>query len=200
MQLEEGAGLVSLARKAIAEYLQSGKKPAAINHKGALGEKHGVFVTIQSYPSHDLRGCIGYPLGVKALGESVVDCALSAAFEDSRFAPLCAQELSSCVLEVSVLSAPEKIKVGSPSQYPEKIKIGKDGLIIEYGYHSGLLLPQVPLEWNWGEVEFLEHLCEKAGLPKNMWRSPSVSIQRFGAQVFCEAKPGGKVSIKKMIR
>ena len=47
---------------------------------------------------------------------------------------------------------------------------------------------------------FLSHLCEKAGLPANMWQSPSVSISSFQAQVFCEERPGGKVSAKKLIR
>jgi len=58
----------------------------------------------------------------------------------------------------------------------------------------------VPIEWNWDEKEYLSHLCEKAGLPKNMWQSPSVSISSFEAQVFCENKPEGKVTIKKLIR
>ena len=196
----DGAYLVQLARRAIEGYFAASKKISPDRAGGALSEARGVFVTLESYPSHELRGCIGYPLPMKELASSVVDCALSAAFDDPRFPPLERQELARCTVEVSVLSVPEEIKVKSPSEYPKKIKVGRDGLIIHYGYASGLLLPQVPIEWNWNETEFLSHLCEKAGLPKSMWQSPSVKISRFEAQVFSEEKPGGKVSVKKLIR
>lgn len=197
---EEGAYLVSLARRSIESYLEAGRKIAPERKGGAFSEKRGVFVTLQSYPSRELRGCIGYPLPIKELAPSVVDSALSAAFEDPRFAPLDKSEVGKIVVEVSVLSVPEEIKAANPKEYPQKIKVGRDGLIINYGYSSGLLLPQVPIEWNWDEKEFLCHLCEKAGLPPDMWRSPSVKISRFQAQIFCEEKPGGSVAAKKLVR
>lgn len=200
ISLDEGACLVHLARQAIEGYFATGKKIPPKKNNGALSELRGVFVTLESYPNRELRGCIGYPLPMKALAASVIDCALSAAFDDPRFPPLEKQELARCTVEISVLSVPEEIKVKSASEYPKRIKVGRDGLIIHYGYASGLLLPQVPVEWNWDESEFLSHLCEKAGLPKSMWQSPSVSISSFTAQVFCEDKPGGKVAVKKLIR
>ena len=200
ISIDEGAYLVHLARKAIEGYFVNGRKLAPEKSGGALSEKRGVFVTLETYPQHELRGCIGYPLPVKELASATVDCALSAAFDDPRFPALEQQEIARCVLEVSVLTVPEEIKVSRPSEYPKKIKVGRDGLIINYGYASGLLLPQVPIEWNWSELEFLSHLCEKAGLPQSMWQSPSVSISSFQAQVFCEEKPGGKISLKKLIR
>ena len=200
ISLEEGTYLVSLARMGIDGYFATGKKIAPEKTTGVFSEKRGVFVTLETYPQHELRGCIGYPLPVKDLASSVVDCALSAAFDDPRFPALEEQELARCTIEVSVLTVPEEIKVKSPADYPKKIKVGRDGLIIHYGYSSGLLLPQVPIEWNWNETEFLSHLCEKAGLPQKMWQSPSVGISRFEAEVFSEEKPRGKVSRKKLIR
>lgn len=200
VSIDDGAYLASLARRAIEGYFATGKKISPDRRGGVLSEPRGVFVTLEAYPSHELRGCIGYPLPMKGLAESVVDCALSAAFDDARFPPLEKQELARCTIEVSVLTVPEEIKVKSPLEYPARIKVGRDGLIIHYGYASGLLLPQVPVEWNWDEREFLSHLCEKAGLPKNMWQSPSASISRFEAQVFSEEKPEGKVSVKRLIR
>lgn len=191
--------LVSLARNAIEGYLASGKKiaPAA---DAALLEKRGVFVTLETYPKRELRGCIGYPMPVKELGPSVVDCALSAAFDDPRFPPVERDELAKLVIEISVLSVPQELKVKSPDEFAKKIKVGRDGLIIHYGYSSGLLLPQVPVEWNWNEEEFLGAVCEKAGLPPSMWRSPSAKISAFQAQIFCEEAPGGKVKEKKLVR
>jgi len=99
-----------------------------------------------------------------------------------------------------VLSVPQELKVKSPEEYVKKIRVGRDGLIINYGYSSGLLLPQVPVEWNWNEEEFLCQVCEKAGLPRNMWKSPSASISSFSAQIFSEKSPDGKVGQKKLIR
>ncbi|MEM4554443.1 MAG: TIGR00296 family protein [Candidatus Anstonellaceae archaeon] len=200
ISLEDGTYLVRLARKAIEAYLETGKKISPEKTDGVLAEKMGVFVTLEEYPSKELRGCIGYPLPIKELGLAVVDCALSAAFDDPRFAPVEKHEFEKCTVEVSVLTVPQEIKVRSPSEYPSKIKIGRDGLIIEYGYASGLLLPQVPVEWNWNEKEFLSHLCQKAGLPPDMWMSPSAKIKRFEAEIFCEEKPAGKVVRKKLVR
>lgn len=197
---EQGAYLVSLARRAIEGYFATGKRIAPDKSGGALSEKRGVFVTLEAYPSHELRGCIGYPMPIKELNAAVVDSALSAAFEDPRFPQLEKSELGKITIEVSVLSVPEEIRVKSAEEYEKKIKIGRDGLIINYGYASGLLLPQVPVEWNWNGREFLSHLCEKAGLPREMWRSPSVKISRFSGKIFAEEKPGGGVAQKRLIR
>ncbi len=197
---EHGTYLVTLARRAIEGYFADGKRIAPDRKDGALSEKRGVFVTLEEYPSHNLRGCIGYPLPVKELAPSVVDNALHAAFEDPRFPPLEKEELQKITVEVSALSAPEAVRASDPEEYPKKIKVGRDGLMIEYGYSSGLLLPQVPIEWNWNEAEFLGHLCEKAGLPQNMWKSPSVKIMRFEASIFCEKSPGGKIVQKRLFK
>ena len=198
--ISQGQYLVSLARESIEGYLTNGKKAMPTHADGALSEKRGVFVTLETHPSHDLRGCIGYPMPIKELALAVVDCALSAAFEDPRFPPVEKIELGKLVMEVSVLSVPEQLRVKKPEEYLKKIKVGRDGLIIHYGYSSGLLLPQVPIEWNWNEEEFLCQICEKAGLPRNMWQSPSAKISSFSAQIFSEKTPGGEIVQKKLIR
>jgi len=200
LSLDEGKYLVSLARNAIKTYLENGKKMMPDKNGGVYSEKRGVFVTLETYPKKDLRGCIGYPMPIRELSLSVVDCALAAAFDDTRFDPLDKNELEKIVIEASVLTVPEIIKVKKPEEYVNKIKVGRDGLIINYGYSSGLLLPQVPIEWNWNEKEFLCQVCEKAGLPREMWMSPSAKISRFEAQIFSEEKPGGKVEQKRLIR
>lgn len=200
MALETGAYLVGLARRSVSHYFETGSKLRADREDGELGKRRGVFVTLESYPSHELRGCIGLPLPIKELAPAVVDSALSAAFEDYRFPHLEKEELSSIVFEVSVLTEPAPLRASSPEDYLKKIKIGRDGLMIEYGRSTGLFLPQVPIEWNWNETEYLRQLCQKAGLPPDMWRSPSVVIKSFEASIFCEEKPGGRVLQKKLVR
>jgi hypothetical protein len=54
------------------------------------------------------------------------------------------------------------------------------------GLQNGLLLPQVPVEWGWDRVTFLERTCHKAGMEPTCWRDPRTRIERFGAVVWGE--------------
>jgi uncharacterized protein (TIGR00296 family) len=112
--------------------------------------------------------------------------AISAATQDPRFPPVTINELDSIDVEVSVLTKPELINVDKPSEYPGKINVGEDGLIVEMGYYRGLLLPQVPLEWKWDVDEFLSNTCMKAGLLPDCWLKPEVKIYSFKSQIFEE--------------
>lgn len=181
--------LVTLSRKAVEEFFKTGKLKIISSDK--FQEKRGVFVTIYSYPEHELRGCIGFPLAEYPLSEATQKAAIEAAFHDNRFLPLTEDELDKVVFEVSVLTQPEPIEVKSPKEYLQKIKIGEDGLIIEHGLRKGILLPQVPLEFNppWTVEEFLQNLCLKAGLTPDMWCDPSVKLYKFRAQIFKEREP-----------
>jgi len=164
---------------------------------GVFDEKQGAFVTIHSYPEHDLRGCIGIPLPVMSLKDAIVEGARSAT-RDPRFPPLDKDELDSIVIEVTVLSKPELIKVNQPKDYTKNIKIGRDGLIVEQGFYKGLLLPQVPVEQGWDIEEFLSHSCMKAGLMPDAWYDKNIKISRFSGQIFTETTPNGEIKEKKI--
>jgi hypothetical protein len=58
----------------------------------------------------------------------------------------------------------------------------------------GLLLPQVPVEWNWDVKEFLQHTCNKAGLPADAWKEPDTEFMAFQAEIFGEVAPHGEVT------
>jgi uncharacterized protein (TIGR00296 family) len=58
----------------------------------------------------------------------------------------------------------------NPVKDIKDIQIGKHGLVIRKGVHSGLLLPQVAGELGWDRDAFLKNLCAKAGLPEYAWR------------------------------
>ncbi len=197
--LEEGTFLVKLARSAIEKYLEEGKLIAPPkNAPEKLKEKAGVFVTLETYPKKDLRGCIGYPEPVMPLVEAAIKAAVSAAAQDSRFPPVLRGELESTLVEVSVLTPPELIKVKSPKEYLQKIEIGRHGLTVEQGFNRGLLLPQVPVDENWSKEEFLSYTCMKAGLPSDCWCDESTKIYKFSGIVFCEVEPKGEVVEKKL--
>ena len=196
LSLQEGKFLIHLARNAVKTYLETGKTvKAPENTSKKLFEQCGVFVTINSLKNGEkkLRGCIGYPYPTSPLVEAVIDSAINAATRDPRFYPLSLSELDKVVFEVSVLTPPEEVEVGNPKEYLAKIKVGEDGLIVEKGGYKGLLLPQVPVEWEWCEEEFLCQCCVKAGLPPDSWLIEGTRIYKFQALVFEEETPQGEV-------
>jgi hypothetical protein len=192
--LSEGELLVKAARNAIEIYLTSSnfRREAAERSLAGFAGRHGVFVTIYHYPTRTLRGCIGFTEGVKRIGELIVDAAISAATEDPRFVPLSHLELEHVTIEVSVLSEAARI-TGNPTEIRNQVTVGKDGLIVSYGYHRGLLLPVVAVEQGWGAEEFLDNTCIKAGMEKRMWQRPGISIYKFSTQIFAETEPRGKI-------
>lgn len=195
--------LVKMARRSLSKALgvqEAGiaKPPPEI--PASLEEPRGVFVTIHTYPKEELRGCIGFIRPDHRLYEATELAARLAGLEDTRFAPMTRAELPSVIFEVSALTVPAPIKAKDEAGRRAAVKIGQDGLIIQYGGASGLLLPQVALEWNFTTQEFLEAVCEKAGLPRDMWKSPSAKIWTFGAEIFAEEKPEGKVAKKPLVR
>ena len=162
-------------------------------------ENRGVFVTLKRYPSLDLRGCIGYPLPVLPLRDALARAAVSAAVEDPRFPPVRPGELPHLTIEVSVLTVPVAIRAGRPAEIVRAIEVGRDGLIVEGFGTSGLLLPQVAPEQHWTSEELLEGTCEKAGLPPGAWRDARVTIRRFEAEVFGEARPESAISEERSL-
>lgn len=189
--LEDAQKLVKLARKSIEYTMATGQKyKDDIPHN--FLDKRGVFVTLEKFPSGELRGCIGFPEPVMPLWLGVIEASRSAAFSDTRFQQIDANELNEITVEISILTVPEEITV-SKDGVTKLIEIGKDGLIIKKGFHSGLLLPQVGSEYNWTSEEFLEHTCEKAGVQRNAWRDEDTQVFKFQAQIFHEVKPNGKI-------
>jgi len=192
----DGVFLVKTARKAVTEFLSNGNK---IKLESDIEEKFsfnsGVFVTLNN--PDGLRGCIGFPMPEKKLSHAIVEGAIAAATEDPRFPSVKTNELNDIVFEVTVLTPPVEIDVSDPMEYLEKIKVGRDGLIIRHSFSSGLLLPQVPVEYSWNVEEFLQHTCEKAGLARDTWKNESVKIEKFEGIIFKEETPNGEIVREK---
>jgi len=188
----DGVFLVKTARKAVTEFLSNGNR---MKLESDLEEKFsfnsGVFVTLNN--PDGLRGCIGFPMPEKKLSHAIIEGAIAAATEDPRFPSVKTNELNDIVFEVTVLTPPVEIDVSDPMEYLEKIKVGRDGLIIRHSFSSGLLLPQVPVEYGWNVEEFLQHTCEKAGLARDTWKNESVKIEKFEGIIFKEETPNGAI-------
>jgi uncharacterized protein len=192
---KEAEQLVRLARTAVQKYLEESVFISSNNCK-TLSQKMGVFVTLNHLNNKNeksLRGCIGFPLPEKELNQAVVEAAIAAATQDPRFPPIDRTELGNIIFELSLLTTPEEIKVQNPKDYPNHIKIGKDGLILKWRHGSGLLLPQVPVELKWDVDEYLANICYKAGALPDTWLMPESKLYKFQALVYKESEPCGKV-------
>jgi len=188
----DGAILVKTARKAVTEFLSNGNKiKLESEFEKKFSFNSGVFVTLNK--TGGLRGCIGFPMPVKKLSRAIVDGAIAAATEDPRFPPVAIKELDNITFEVTILSPPMEIDVSDPIEYLSKIKVGRDGLIIRHSFSSGLLLPQVPVEYGWNVEEYLQHTCEKAGLARDTWKNEDVKIEKFEGIIFKEETPNGTI-------
>ena len=193
----QGGELVRLARSTLDAFVSQKERAEPREWSGYLGAKRGVFVTLNLLEgdSKSLRGCIGFPYPVKELGEAVVEATIAAASEDPRFPPVEPRELANILVEVSALTIPEVIEVSRKIEIPSAIKIGSDGLIVATKDQSGLLLPQVAVEFKLTPADFLGQACLKAGLLPDSWLLDGVTVQRFQAEVFSEARPRGRVKL-----
>ena len=175
---EEKCILLRTAREAIRARLAC-EIPSFPAPTPRLQGRCGAFVTL--YRQGALRGCIGYVQPFKPLVETVREVAQSAAFADPRFPAVCRDELARLRIEISVLSPLRR------ETDPACIRVGSHGLLLRQGYRSGLLLPQVAVEYGWDRETFLDQTCRKAGLPAGAWRQEATTIETFSAVVFGEA-------------
>ena len=173
---EQGRILLGVARQALAEVVSGRTLPDQPEFSGALAEKAGAFVTLRVRGS--LRGCIGHVEADGPLVRTVAECAAAAAMQDPRFSPVRSSELADLDIEISVLSPLFDIQ-------PSEIEVGKHGLLVSSGFHHGLLLPQVAVEWRWDNWRFLEETCRKAGLAPDTWQR-GARVQAFTVQIFAE--------------
>lgn len=188
----EGEWMVRSARAVLEAYLHRGSRIIPKPPSDKLARPFGVFTTLKIYPAGDLRGCIGYPEPIKPLNVALAETAILAATEDPRFPPVRPEELDTLTVEVSALTPPVLLDVPK-SEIPKHVRIGEHGLILRYGSHSGLLLPQVPVEEGWDVEQFLAYTAMKAGLPPDAWTWPDARIYTFTAEVFSEVEPKGPV-------
>ncbi len=173
---DEKEELLDIAKKSVEAAVRGEPIPEFSPKSQRLQEPWGAFVTLKKHGQ--LRGCIGYIVGLKPLYQTVQDVAISAALNDPRFPPVTPDELPYLSYEVSVLTPLQRVSDVN------EIQVGRDGLLIKRGPYQGLLLPQVATEEGWDRKTFLDHTCLKAGLRPGCWHDPSTEIYRFEAIVF----------------
>ncbi|MEO5379067.1 MAG: AmmeMemoRadiSam system protein A [Magnetococcus sp. DMHC-6] len=108
------------------------------------------------------------------------------ALRDPRFAPLQAEELEEVQLEVSLLTPPVALAYQDPTDLLAKLKPGVHGVILAKNGHRATFLPQV---WEQlpNTIQFLEHLCRKAGLTGHCWQE-GVEIAVYTVEKILDTK------------
>jgi len=157
-----------LARSSLEHIIKTNNKLPVPNglRPELLSERAGVFVSL--HKNGALRGCIGtIAPSTSSVAQEIIQNAISAGLSDSRFPPVCADELPYLTYKVDVLSAPEKI------DSPNELDVKKYGVIVSSGMRRGLLLP------NLDGVDTIEDQINvaknKAGVSKN----EEVKLERF---------------------
>ena len=177
-----GRALLTIARSAIGTEL--GFRPLAEASHAALTLPAATFVTLKH--SGELRGCIGSLKPLRPLRVDVRENAIAAAFRDPRFPPLAVVEFEATSVEVSLLSADERLDVLDEEDLVAHLRPGVDGVILEYGRLRATFLPQV-----WEALAdpraFLAALKRKAGLPEDFW-SPRVNVSRYRVTKWMESE------------
>jgi AmmeMemoRadiSam system protein A len=161
-------------------YERSGLNFAPGDKDSTLSQRRGAFVTLHERygDSQRLRGCIGRMTSGDPLGETVRQMAVEAAFGDPRFPPLTKDEWPRCNIEISVLS-PMELCADVHS-----VQIGVHGLYLTHNGRAGVFLPQVPVEQGWNREQYLNYICEKAGLPPESYKATGARLYTFTAEVF----------------
>lgn len=173
----EREALLEVARRSIAQGVETGR-PLAVDptrHSAPLRALRASFVTLRR--GGELRGCVGDLVASRPLVVDVAENAYKAAFRDSRFSPLRADELPGLEIHLSVLGPMERLSVSSEADLIRELRPGIDGLSLACGSLRATFLPAV-----WASLpepaQFVSELKRKAGLPGEMW-SPDFELERY---------------------
>lgn len=178
--------MLHVARQSIRQGLDMGRplSPEPGDYAPELARQRATFVTLQR--QHKLRGCIGTLEAHRPLVVDVAENAFAAAFRDPRFTPLKADEFADVQVEISLLTAPERVYVDSEQHLLDILRPEVDGIILEEGRNRGTFLPSV-----WASLpeprDFLTHLKGKAGLPPDYW-SDRLKVWRYTVEKITETK------------
>ncbi|MGI9470987.1 MAG: AmmeMemoRadiSam system radical SAM enzyme, partial [Rubripirellula sp.] len=163
------------------EYVASVIRPPLIDAGQQLGELatrpvSGMYVTLKR--GETLRGCCGMQGPAIPLSSALADAATRTALHDPRMAPVAAAELPHLTLSVSVIGPPRPIEASGDDRIGA-VHVGEHGLRIRLGNQVGLLLPVVARERDWDARQFLDAVCNKAGLPPGSWRRQDALVEVF---------------------
>jgi len=171
--------LIGLAKAAILVALNQAEDfdlQKALETYPQLKENGASFVTLNTGPNEQLRGCIGSLQAYQPLYKDIISNAQSAALRDPRFKPLTLEELQKIKIEISILTEPQVLSYTDIDDLKSKIRSPEDGVVLKLNGRQATYLPQV-----WEQLprfdDFFASLCQKAGLSTDcLSQHPEISI------------------------
>ena len=171
--------LLHVARHTLETYLASGRTPHFPYDSPALRQLRAVFVTLWRRDTDELRGCRGESMARRPLVEAVSAMTSASAADDPRFYPVTLDETPLLRIDINALTPLAPIR-------PEAVEVGRHGLMVVSGMRTGLLLPEVPVRFEWDRQQFLEGVCQKADLHRHAWQDPEVKLFGFESEEWGE--------------
>ena len=170
--------IIALAKAAILVALNQTEEfdlEHALNAYPSLKENGAAFVTINTEPNEQLRGCIGSLQAYRPLYKDIISNAQAAALRDPRFSPLTVEELKHIKIEVSILSEPQVLAYDDIEDLRSKVVPFQDGIVLKLNGRHATYLPQV-----WEQLpkfdDFFSSLCLKANLSNDcLSQHPEIS-------------------------
>lgn len=177
--------LLEIARQALEEHAR-GEPLSELTLEelpDRLVEPGATFVTLTI--DKELRGCIGTLEATQPLAEDVRIHAVAASSEDYRFPPVQPEEVPIISIEISRLTAPQRLEFNKPEELMYSLRPRVDGVVLRAGNRRATFLPQV-----WNKVpdpeKFLSMLCRKMGVPPDYWREGNFEIFTYQVEEFHE--------------
>ncbi|UCG33241.1 MAG: AmmeMemoRadiSam system protein A [Phycisphaerales bacterium] len=181
MDADDRRFLLELARATMVERL-GGRPNVSSARRDLPAEGYGgLFVSL--HKDKQLRGCMG-TFSIPGDLARAVESMSVAVLNDPRFVtmPVTLKDLPELDIEISLLSRPE------PTDDPLSLEIGRHGIIVERGGHTGCFLPQVGSQFGWTAERLLSECCaQKAHLPADAWKEPQTRVSLFTAEVLSES-------------
>lgn len=182
----DGQALLRIARFCLEMYVGPGAsyRPDPEEWPPALQQPAATFVTL----SHNgvLRGLTGV---TEPRWSLMLDVALNtvAATRGLHQQPVQPEEVSDLRVSITVLTPLETLAYDSYEALLAALRPGEDGLVLSWGEHEGVLLPQAWQHFP-EPAAFVAALCRRTGIPLAELQRvpPAMAVRRFGGQCFCE--------------
>ncbi|MBI5504780.1 MAG: AmmeMemoRadiSam system protein A [Deltaproteobacteria bacterium] len=178
--MTEPRRLLEFARGLIAE--EFGAAPAVAPTGSWFEQRAATFVTLRRGPR--LHGCIGTLRPRRSIVDDVRHNTMAALLTDPRAVPLQAADVELLRIEISHLSALERVEVASEEELRRVLRPRVDGVVLTWRDRCGTFLPQV-----WESLpdpaRFLAELKTKAGLGSAFW-SADIVVERYSVLKYSE--------------
>ncbi|WP_298609367.1 AMMECR1 domain-containing protein [uncultured Thiothrix sp.] len=146
-----------------------------------------------------LQGCMGK--SIKNLDQDVQILA-EAVLADQRFAKqLNAENVDQFVIKIYLLHAPLELGAYSPEEVMNPVRFCEQALMVHQGDKTGILLPDVPVLFNYDEKAYVAEVLDKAGItrPPYAWlRYDCSSWLDDGHQVYRMQKAFPRTELKQI--